>query len=71
MDTTEPLFEDSQSNIWAMAYRTPLQVKYKDATDFVDAPNSNIKNGGFGTISEDSQGNIWAMGTGTPLQVLK
>ena len=63
------IFEDSQGNIWSLSPLGPLQVKYKDATDFVEVPGSNITNGKDGQIFEDSQGNIWAVGNKTGLQV--
>ena len=76
------IFEDSSGNIWAMAYRTPLQVLVKKPNgEFADSwiddhtqtgllKNSNIIDGWLGVIFEDSSGNIWAMGSRTRLQVL-
>ena len=76
------IFQDSRGNIWAMGYRTPLQVLKKQGGGFASSwisdrtqagllNGSNIVNGDDGVIFEDSSGNIWAMGNGTPLQVLK
>ena len=75
------VFEDSNGNIWAMGYGTPLQVLKKEGSGFVDSwtsdsaqegllKDSNIRDGTSGVIFEDSRGNIWAMGYETPLQVL-
>ena len=75
------IFEDSSGNIWAMGYRTPLQVLKKQGGGFASSwisdrtqagllNGSNIVNGDDGVIFEDSSGNIWAMGSNTPLQVL-
>ena len=75
------VFEDSNGNIWAMGYGTPLQVLKKEGASFANSwtddissgllKGSNITDGNGGIIFEDSSGNIWAMGKETPLQVLK
>ena len=75
------IFEDSSGNIWAMGYKTPLQVLRKEGSGFASSwasdntsgllKGSNITRGENGVIFEDSSGNIWAMGKLTPLQVLR
>ena len=77
------IFEDSNGNIWAMGYGSPLQVLIKKASgDYATSwtsntirgllKGSNLNDGAFGAIFEDSSGNIWAMGRSrhSPLQVL-
>ena len=77
------IFEDSNGNIWAMGYGSPLQVLVKNRDgNYANAwisdssqegllKDSNIVDGYGGVIFEDSNGNIWAMGSNTPLQLLR
>ena len=77
------IFQDKFGNLWAMGYKSKLQVlvwndvtkKYAnswiaDNTTSNWTKGSNITNGQGGTITQDKQGNLWAMGFKTKLQVL-
>ena len=79
------IFQDKFKNLWAMGNETSLQVlrvnqnndNYNKSIGWTNAnnsgltSNSNITNGGNGTIFQDNFGNLWAMGSGSKLQVLK
>ena len=76
------IFEDSQGNLWAMSYKSKLQVlvwnsetkqyasSWTSDTSSGLTKGSKITNGVGGIIFEDSQHNLWAMGKDTKLQVL-
>ena len=80
--TTGTIFEDSRGNLWAMSYKSKLQVlawndqkkEYALSWTTTDSSgllnNSKITDGFGGTIFEDSHGNLWAMGYESKLQVL-
>ena len=72
------IFQDDQGNLWALGYRTKLQVLKKGVIFWTDDvtkkplfKGSEIRNGWSGFIFEDTQGNLWALGYETKLQVLK
>ena len=80
--TSGTIFEDSKGNLWAMSYKSKLQVltwndqkKEYGSSWSIDTNsgllrNSNIADGFGGTIFEDSKGNLWAMAYNSKLQVL-